>query len=56
MQQLQERIKRMRDQGGDPSPMIDAVRESKRLIDEGKLPEAEAALDKVLALDAPEKK
>jgi Spy/CpxP family protein refolding chaperone len=56
MQQLQERIKKMQDQSQDPSSLIGAVREVKRLMEEGKPREAEAALDKILAVDSDEKK
>jgi hypothetical protein len=56
MQQLQERIKKRQDQGQDPSSLIGAVRESKRLMEEGKPQEADAAMDKALAIDSDEKK
>jgi Spy/CpxP family protein refolding chaperone len=56
MQQLQERIKTMQDQGRDPSALIDAAREAKRLMDQGSAREAEAALDKALSTDSGEKK
>jgi len=56
MQHLQERIKKMQELGKDPSAMIDAAREAKRLVDEGKQHEAEAALDRGLAIDGDEKK
>jgi len=56
MQRLQERIKQMQDQGRDPSALIGAAAQGKRLIEEGKPQDAEAALDKALAIDSDEKK
>jgi hypothetical protein len=56
MQQLQERIKKMQEQGRDPSAVMDAVREVRRLMDDGKPREAEAALDRALTVDSDEKK
>jgi Spy/CpxP family protein refolding chaperone len=57
MHQLQERIRQMQDEGHDPSAAVHAVQEFKRLMQDGKPDEAEAALDRVLGeLQANEKK
>lgn len=57
MQQLQERIRQLQDEGRDPSAAIHAAQECQQLMQEGKPAEAEAVLHRALGeIQADEKK
>jgi Spy/CpxP family protein refolding chaperone len=49
MQQLQAKIRQLQDQGSDASAAMRAAQECRRLMQDGKPHEAEAALDRALA-------